>query len=175
MGELAPAENTGRFMHTLFAHHSYQADGFAVHPYQYCTAPDSRGSHFVTPECNYVAGAKYGIAWASDWQSRLKHLHTAGRLSTPGGEKVPLYFTEFGYHRNTPPLPEPARAAWYPRAMSVAKEAGARSMNIYQLVAGAGMDDASTWDTGLVLNGVPLPSFVALQDWSRKNGYPVRN
>src|SRR5689334_6021247 len=132
MGEVAPGSNTGRFVDTLFATRAYQADGFAVHPYQYCTAPESRGSKFVSSTCNYVAGDKYGIAWASDWQSRLKQLHSSRRLSTPGGDRVPLYFTEFGYHRNTPPLPEGVRAAWYPRAMSVAKEAGARSMNIYQ-------------------------------------------
>jgi hypothetical protein len=177
MGELSPVKSSEQFMNYIFhegAH--YKADGFAVHPYQYCTPPDNHSKNYVKgTQCTWPSGFGYGIAWSPTWQDRLKHLHEKGRLSAPKGGAVPLYLTEFGYHRDgKAALPETARSKWYPRAMSEAKKSGAKAMNIYQIYAGNGTP--GVWDTGLIAPGdVPLASFTALQNWSKANGYPVRN
>jgi len=176
MGELAPTKTTDKFLAAVFHPGAkFQADGFSVHPYQYCTPPDTHKNEYVKgTECNWPAGAHYGIAWAPQWQNRLSSLHKKGRLSTPRGGKVPLYLTEFGYHLDGhAALPEDVRAKWYPRAMSEAARAGAKGMNIYQIFNGSGAP--GVWDTGLVAQGnIPRASFNALKGWAQKHGYKTQ-
>jgi len=109
-----------------------------------------------------------GIAWTRSFNKLLAKWAKKKLLITSRGKKVPLFLTEFGYHKTGAfALPEEFRAKWYPKAMNVARQQGAKQMTIYQLFSsGAG------WDTGILApDGSPLPSFLALQAWAKKNGY----
>jgi len=110
-----------------------------------------------------------GIAWAPRYQAQLAKLAASRALLTPKGKQVPLFFTEFGYHKTgANALPENIRAKWYPKAMEVARRSGARQMSIYQLYPGL----AGAWDTSLLnAKGESLPSYIALQGWAKKQGY----
>ncbi len=165
IGELSSFQ-TMNFMQKVLRHgKKVVADGFAVHPYQYLTRPESRKG---------LPAQSGGIAHAQKLQRFLKHLEKTGRLETRKGKKVPLFFTEFGYHRlegrtiSQPDrqLPEATRAAWTPRAFEVAKKAGARQMLYYQLFP---TWSGHAWDTGILdHDGTPNPSFDALKAWVAK-------
>jgi hypothetical protein len=85
---------------------------------------------------------------------------------TPKGNRLPLFLTEFGYHKSGPyAIPEAIRAKWYPKALEVARRSGAAQMNLYQIYQSAG----GRWDTSLLnARAEPLPSYIAVQGWVKK-------
>jgi hypothetical protein len=107
-----------------------------------------------------------GIAWTPRYKALLRRYARTKALVTPKGNRLPLFLTEFGYHKSGPfAVPEAIRAKWYPKAMEVARRSGAAQMNIYQLYQSTG----GRWDTSLLnARAEPLPSFLALQGWAKK-------
>jgi hypothetical protein len=112
-----------------------------------------------------------GIGYAKDVQKQLKKWAKSGRLTTPKGKPVPMYLTEFGYHRKAPyGIPEKYRAKWYPKAMEWARKSGARGMVLYQFYP-----QAQAWDTSVLeANGAPTPSYLKLWKWAQSRGYKVK-
>jgi hypothetical protein len=165
IGEINGARDGEKFMKSLVrGNRPLVAHGFAVHPYQYCTSPASRKMNFRVGTCKRKMLG--GIAWTPRYQRILKSFARTKALLTPKGFVVPLFLTEFGYQKSGPnAIPEAIRARWYPKAMEVARRSGARQMSIFQVFQSIG----GSWDTSL-LNGraEPLPSYIALQGWAKK-------
>lgn len=166
VGELSSG-NFFPFLEAVLRHgKKLVADGIAVHPYQYTVRPEStRGT----------SDANGGIAEAKRIQKTLARLAARERLVNRKGDAVPLYFTEFGYHKlegrtllqPDRQIPEGRRAAWTPRAFEVARKAHARQMLYYQLFAEG---PSYPWDTSILdADGTPDESFHALQDWVAKH------
>lgn len=162
VGELS-SFHTLSFLDKILGHSKkLVADGIAIHPYQYRTRPEStRG----------LPTSSGGIANAKKVQRTLAHLAKAGRFVNRKGKAVPLFFTEFGYHKlegrtiSQPDrqIPESRRAAWTPRAFEMAKKARARQMLYYHLFA---TWSGHAWDTSIMSSeGVTNASFHALKDW----------
>lgn len=169
IGELSSSHDPLEFLEQMAPRGTrLVADGFAHHPYQFSVAPDA-------PPSAHGTGA--GISKVGQVQVRLARLAKERRLTTPGGGKLPLYLTEFGYQRlegrtfSSPStqLPEAKRAEWLPKAFEVARLSGARQM-LYFMLLPTPPDYA--WDTSLIdRNGQPLPAFVALKKWATDHGY----
>ena len=126
-----------------------RADGFAYHPFQFNFGPFQRNRRYVA------------LASVSDLRSSLRRLARSGRLRTPGGGPLPIYFTEFGYQVKGSWVlrPERKRANWTVAAFQLAKRSGVRSMLYYHLVRSYNR----RWDTGIVTSsGSRLAPFTAL-------------
>ncbi len=126
-----------------------RADGFAYHPFQYNLAPEQKSKRYV------------GISSISTIKANLRDLARRGRLRTPSGRPLPIYFTEFGYQilGSTPVRSEARRASWTVSAFRIAKRAGVRSMLLYHLVR----TYTRRWDSGVItLGGTPLLTYRAL-------------
>jgi len=145
------------------------ADGFSLHPYQYCQNPVTEAFY---PKC--YSSKMPGISQVYEAQNLLAKLFNDKKFLTPSGGKVPLWLTEFGYWRTgSSALPESVRAKWYPMAMDTVVADGVRGMNLYQLWPSP-KKPAGLWDTSLLnMNGDGLPSFYALVNWSKHHGYDV--
>jgi len=169
IGELAGAHKGAKFMEMfLKAGKPLKAHGFASHPYQYCTDPSSKKFVFPSSCKRKMVG---GIAWTKNLVTLTQKWATQNKLITPGGKKVPVYLTEFGYHQTGPyAIPQELRAKWFPKAMDVAQKGGAKQMVVYQLWPST----TGSWDTGLFDQaGAPLPAFIALKSWAKDHGYPA--
>jgi len=164
IGETADVDLT--FMKELFSGRKLVADGFSLHPYQYCQSPKTDKFY---PKC--YSSKMPGISQVHTAQKLLASLAHKGLFQTPHGGVVPLWLTEFGYFRTGgDSLPENMRAKWYPDAMDVVLKDGVRGMNLYQLW----QSPKGEWDSSLLdLNGNPLPSFTALHNWAVKHHYKV--
>jgi hypothetical protein len=167
IGEYAGSEGT-KFTDMMLKKHKLKADGFSYHPYQYCTAPSVKGKKFTKGLCRR---AMHGIGYVKDVQKKLAGWAKSKKLTTPGGKRVPLYLTEFGYHRKAPySIPEKWRAKWYPKAMAYAAKAGVKGFVLYQMIP-----QAQAWDTSILeANGAPTPSFRAIHKWAKSKGYKTR-
>jgi hypothetical protein len=168
-GELSSGSDVPGFIKAL---KGIEADGFALHPYQYCTSPTTKkAQYWPGSTCKHLSGAGAGMAWLS---AVKKHLRANKAIRTPAGHTPPLYLTEFGYHRRTSnAAPEEARCKWIVEAMEVAKKNGVKSMLLYHLQSSA--NPATTWDTGLIdANAQPYCSFIELQKWMTANGYKTQ-
>ena len=169
IGELSASQDPLRFLDLVAPKGTHLvADGLAHHPYQFATAPDAPAD---------PNGTRLGISNLKKLQMQLARLATEGRLTTPAGGELPLYLTEFGYQRKegrTYPSPstqidEAKRALWLPKAYEVARQAGARQMLYFMLLP---PPPDYPWDTSLLdTNGNPLPSFIALKNWTTAHGY----
>jgi len=168
IGELAGAHNGDQFMEmVLKAGKPLRTHGFANHPYQYCTDPSSTKFQFPSSCKRKMKG---GVAWTKAFVAITKRWAKQKKLLTPRGKRAPLFLTEFGYHQtNSFAIPETLRAKWYPKAMDVARSGGAKQMTIYQVWASR---VGHAWDTALHNQASqPLPSFFALKEWAKRNGY----
>jgi hypothetical protein len=146
-----------------------KADGFSWHPYQYCNPPSVKGKgKFIKGYCKRAMG---GMGYVKDAQKALAKWAKSGRLTTPGGKKVPMYLTEFGYHRKAPSgIPEKYRAKWYPQALERSRKAGVKGFVLYQFYP-----QAQAWDTSILqADGTPTPSFRRLHAWAKSRGYKVQ-
>jgi len=166
LGEMAGMDFT--FLKTLFTGAKIVADGFSYHPYEFCQNPQTS----VLLKNSKCKSKMPGISDIESTQKQLTALHKSGKFVSRSGGVVPLYLTEFGYMRTSSNgIPEATRAKWLPLALTVAAKAGVREMNIYQLFPSAPGD----WDTSILLaNGAPGPSYTALWNWAKKQGYKVK-
>jgi hypothetical protein len=126
-----------------------RADGFAYHPFQFNFGPFQTNRRYVA------------LSSVSRLRSNLRSLARRGRLRTPGGGALPIYFTEFGYQVKGSWVlkPERKRANWTVAAFQLAKRSGVRSMLYYHLVRSY----SRRWDTGIITSGGSLMApFTAL-------------
>jgi hypothetical protein len=167
IGEYAGAGGVS-FTSRMLKKYKIKADGFSWHPYQYCTPPTTKGKSFVKGLCRRAMG---GIGYVRDVKRQLTKWAKAGRLTTPKGKPVPMYLTEFGYHRKGAyGIPEKYRASWYPKALEFARKAGVKGFVLYQFYP-----QAQAWDTSVLeANGKPTPSFLKLWKWAQKRKYKVK-
>ena len=103
-----------------------KADGFAIHPYQFTSAP-----HIVAGKSDDVPiGALRRLTSALD---KLARRHA---LRTPSGAKMGLYLTEFGYLTAGNRAQKPkTRAAWLASAFKIAnRNPRVKQLLQYQLV-----------------------------------------
>jgi len=163
IGETAGVDT--KFMTYLFSGKKFVADGFSVHPYEYCQNPQTKK---LRKGCGRVMS---GISYVGKVQAMLAKLHQAKKFTTPAGNQVPMWLTEFGYWRTTSVgLPEPVRAQWYPLALDAALKSGARGMNLYQLWE----SKPGSWDTSILdANGNGRSSFYAIRKWTKAHKYHV--
>lgn len=116
-----------------------RADGLAYHPFQFNFGPFQSNRRYLA------------LTGVSRLRSTLRNLARRGRLRTPGGGALPIYFTEFGYQvKGSWALkPERKRASWTVAAFQLAKRSGVRSMLYYELVRTYNR----RWDTGIITSG----------------------
>jgi len=159
-----------KFMSYLFAGKKLVADGFGVHPYEYCQNPTTGKMYTGKGACKDKRKMT-GITYVARVQAKLAALYKSKKFTTPTGGQVPMWLTEFGYWRTTTVgLGENVRAQFYPKALDMALKSGAGGMNLYQLW----QSPPGNWDTSILnINGTALPSFYAIRKWAKKNGYNV--
>ena len=147
IGELAPINDPLGFLGRV-ANGTYRllADGAALHPYELVR------NRAVT-----------GISSTRRVKRTLSGLARRGRLRTPGGRTVPIYYTEFGYITGYGGLrTEAQRARRTVAALRYAKRLGVRQVVYYHLVkAPAGVADP--FPSGIVTHtGSPTSTYTAL-------------
>lgn len=114
-----------------------RADYFALHPYQWSNPNQQAGN----PEYG-------GISNLKAVQAELRHAKQAGQLQTAAGGQVPLSISEYGYKHDAQPN-DTTRARWLARSYDLAKQAGVRDMNLYQLLPSRKGD---YWDSSILNN-----------------------
>jgi len=129
-----------------------RADGLALHPYQFTTAPSRP---FGGPD-DAPFGSLRNITRALD---RLAHRRA---LTTPTGRHLNVYLTEFGYFtRGSRALPASRHAAWLAQAYRIARRnPRVKEFLQYQLFDGP---SDRPWHSGVMTRrGVAQPPFKAL-------------
>jgi hypothetical protein len=137
-----------------------RADGYAHHPYQFLAPPER-----PLPGADNVAIGSLGRLTAA-----LDRLAATGLLSTPHGDPLPVYLTEFGYfRRGRRVLPMATRAAYLRRAFALAAREypRVRQMLQYLLVSPPVDYPGGHFDTSILpRSGEPTRSFEALAAWA---------
>ena len=136
-----------------------RADGLALHPYQFTTAPNVP---FGGPD-DAPFGSLRNMTRALD---RLANRHA---LTTPTGRHLSLYLTEFGYlTKGSRALSSRRRAAWLTEAYTLARRnPRVKELLQYQLVDGP---SHAPWHSGVMTRrGVPQAPFKALARLARKH------
>lgn len=141
-GELAP-QNAMTYAKHVLAKGGLHASGFALHPYQ-TTDP-------LAPGKWRGQRTEGGIGSLGKINKQIAALG----LKTGLGKTPGTYLTEFGYETNNPNA-----AAYWPRALRKAQNAGARQLIAYSLTG----SPETNWDTGLVNpDGTPRASYTAIR------------
>lgn len=161
LGELSSTEAL-KFLRLMvkYAKAPIVADGLALHPYQYKVDP--RKPDPAKPDAG-------GMGRLFELNVLLDSLAKAGSgrqtMRTPRGKPLPIYLTEFGYHKKEgrPPvgvrvekvrrgkrtetrevsdrqISETLRALYWKRSLEIAWKTGVRQMLVYQLVRGPDYD-----------------------------------
>jgi len=190
-GELSSPNNGVGFMKEVFRNGKIQTDGLAIHPYQFCTPPDSKArppktpmppapANFNTREVAEHPNSKWvcrramkgGMGWIGDWKKQIAQWKKEKKLTTFQGKAVPLYLTEWALLRGpyVSSVAERYRVNWYPRAMNFALKHKVKQMLIFQINRDT---NPAVWDSGILdTDGLtPLPAYTALQKWARSKGY----
>ncbi|MEA2398233.1 MAG: hypothetical protein QOK25_1789 [Thermoleophilaceae bacterium] len=137
-----------------------RADGYAQHPYDFLHPPtySYKGSDNVT------------IGTLGRLTSALDRLRAAKALAGPGGRRLQLHLTEFGYFQAGKRKISQARQSKYlPQAFGIAqRNPRVRELLQYGLVVPPPDQPGAFFQLGIVaLNGTPRPPFNALAAWSR--------
>jgi hypothetical protein len=145
-GEFSNRDPIG-YSKKVLARGGLQAEGFALHPYQFTTDPLAPGEH---------AGS---IGRLGHVEQGLQQLG----LRTPMGRTPGMFLTEFGYRtRGDASVSQEQAAAWWPRALRKAESVGARQIIAYHMSEETNPN--SSWDTSLVdTSGLPRPAYDALR------------
>jgi hypothetical protein len=165
-GEIAAGPDSCDYVRdTLPPSGRVEADGLAIHTYQWKIPPEQRERR----SCD-------GIGRLGEWKQLTRELRATRRLRTPAGDAVPLLITEHGYcspDGECPPserghlqrLDEATRADWAARAFEWARRHGVEVFSYYHLVKQAGSPtDPRLWDSGIVeQDGAPTPTVLALR------------
>jgi hypothetical protein len=136
-----------------------KADGFAIHPYQFTSAPTiAAGKPDDTP-----------IGGLSRLTAALDKLAKRKALRTPSGAKMGLYLTEFGYLTVGRRAQKPkVRAAWLRSAFQVAR----RNPRVKQLLQYQLVDppEEELWHSAILdRDGRRLPTYAGLAKVSAAN------
>jgi hypothetical protein len=158
IGELAPTGGGKaiaplKFLRDLFnGAKPMKADGFAMHPYQLTSAP------------NTIAGKPddVSIGTLPRLTTALDALYKSRKLRTSSGRKLDLYLTEFGYlTAGTRKQPQSRIASWLVSAIEVAR----RNKRVKQLLQYQLIDPpkSALWHSALLTRkGSPQPAYKAL-------------
>ena len=158
MGELAPTGGGKaiaplKFLRDMFkGAKPMKADGFAMHPYQLTSAP------------NTVAGKidDVSIGTLPRLTTALDALYKARKLKTSSGRKLDVYLTEFGYlTAGSRRQPQTRIANWLVAAIEVAR----RNKRVKQLLQYQLIDPpkAALWHSALLTRrGAPQQAYKAL-------------
>jgi hypothetical protein len=158
IGELAPTGGGKAIAPLKFLRDMFQgakpmkADGFALHPYQLTSAP------------NTIAGKPDDVTIGTlpRLTTALDALYKAGRLQTPSGRRLNLYLTEFGYlTTGSRRQPQSRIANWLVAAIDVAR----RNKRVKQLLQYQLIDPPKTalWHSALLTRkGAPQAAYKAL-------------
>ena len=133
-----------------------QADGVALHPYNFSARP----SKAVSADRDVVQ-----IGSLSRLTKALDRLRSRGALVTPGAGRMPLYLTEFGYFTSGPVARSAStHAAWMREAWHIARRnARVKQLLQYQLLEP--WPEHVTWRTAVMeRDGAPRPVFEALRE-----------
>src|SRR4051794_13350812 len=130
-----------------------RADGFALHPYQFTAAP------------RYVYGGRDDVSIGSLGRltsalDKLAHRHA---LTTPTGQRLNLYLTEFGYlTKGSRAKSARTRAAWLAESYKIARRnPRVKQLLQFQLVDGPAH---TPWHSAvLTRRGAPQPAYTALK------------
>jgi Cellulase (glycosyl hydrolase family 5) len=143
-----------------------KADGYAHHPYDFRHAPN-----FEYPGADNVT-----IGTLSRLTRALDRLRRSGQLRTPGGGRMPLYLTEYGYFASGKrALPAKTRSRYLKQAYTIALRNGRVKSQMQYLLLTLPRGSDSTFNTGLVSrSGKRLPQFNALSSWYRSNRSRVK-
>ena len=138
-------------------------DGFAHHPYDFRNAP----------EYKYKGADNVTMGTLARLTSALDRAARAGALWGPKKKRAPdVFLTEFGYFATGPraKIPEKKRAAYLPRAYSIAlKNKRVRQMLHYGLAAPPPDYAGAAFDFGLLLtDGTPRATYGPLVKWAQK-------
>jgi hypothetical protein len=131
-----------------------QADGFALHPYQFARRPrDAKPSNPDIVEIGSLARLTRA----------LDRLRARRALVTPGGQKMPLFLTEFGYFTHGPLRRTPkTHAAWMTEAWRIA-ESNPRVRQLLQYEIIDPWRDVAWRSAVTTRDGSPRPVFHALR------------
>ncbi len=144
------------------------ADGYAHHPYAFANPP----------QASYPGSDNVTIGTLGRLTTALDKLARGGALTTPSGQPLDVYLTEFGYFAKGSLAPPPARRArWLEAAFDIAQQNDrVKEMLQYMLVSPPG---GARFDTSIVAaDGTPTPAFRTLAGWvhsNAKNGRVGRN
>jgi hypothetical protein len=138
-----------------------KADGYAHHPYDFRHAPNYE----------YPGADNVTIGTLSRLTRALDRLRRSGQLRTPGGGRMPLYLTEYGYFASGKrALPAKTRSRYLKQAYTIALRNGRVKSQMQYLLLTLPRGSDSTFNTGLVSrSGKRLPQFNALRSWYRSN------
>jgi hypothetical protein len=131
-----------------------EADGFALHPYQFARRP--REARHPNPDIVEIGSL-------SRLTRALDRLRARRALVTPSGGRMPVYLTEFGYFTHGPLRKSPkTHAAWMTEAWKIAK-ANRRVRQLLQYEIIDPWRDV-TWRSAVTnRDGSPRPVFHALR------------
>jgi hypothetical protein len=148
-GELSP-HHTMRYAQKVIGKRGLTASGFAWHPYQ-STDP-------LSANADLGSG---GIGRLNTLNRQIAGLN----LKTRAGKTPGSYLTEFGYGKYAGRNVDAGQAAAYwPRALRKARQAGARQVIAYTMTG----NPEQAWDTGLIgPNNAPRPAYGAIKASSR--------
>ena len=131
-----------------------EADGFALHPYQFARRP--KEARHPNPDIVEIGSL-------SRLTKALDRLRARRALVTPSGKRMPVYLTEFGYFTHGPLRKSPkTHAAWMSEAWKIAK-ANKRVRQLLQYEIIDPWRDV-TWRSAVTnRDGSPRPVFHALR------------
>jgi hypothetical protein len=180
-GEISAPNNGIGFIDMVLKNGKLQADGLAIHPYQFCSPPNSKAKppksmpaqppgwpDQVDPSARWYCTrwTPGGLAWVPDWKKAIARWAKTKKLTTFKGKPLPLYLTEYGLLRSpySSSVSEATRTKWYPIALDFARKQKVKQMLIFQI--NAEKDNHAVWDSGIVKSDgmTPLPSFYAIKN-----------
>lgn len=155
-GELAGGISGATFLNKCATGH--EADGYAVHAYQFKTRPGKSS-----------IGNKQTFGNLPKVQKRLKLLAQENKLQNRQGNALPIYVTEMGWFMSGWDSPmsknwgidEKTRVSYAANSIKLGQKWGLKQLVYYHLV----MPEVGTdWNTGILFsNGVPTPTYTAIK------------
>jgi hypothetical protein len=170
-GETSPYGTKGRstppveFIRKALAGQKLVADGYAHHPYDFQHAPNYK----------WPGSTNATLGTISNLTKELDRQAKAGRLRTPGGKALDVYFTEYGYLRaGKYGLSESKRAAYLKQAYAIAlKNPRVRQMLQYLVIEPAKKYRFFDMSLANAKGSTFGAAFKSLVDWSNANATKI--
>jgi hypothetical protein len=135
------------------------ADGYAHHPYEFANPP----------QAPYPGADNVTVGTLGRLTSALDRLAQAKALTTPQGDPLDVYLTEFGYFATGPVAVPPAKRADYLKTAFgiAARNPRVKEMLQYILIS---PPPGVRFNTSIInLDGKPTVPFTALAGWAHRN------